>query len=243
MGTIINWLIFIAIATGCLSIVNFVSFYKQNKNLIGLRDSKKISSNQYESLKYQNLSNFVQISSLTLVSFLMFVTITTSIFGILSNENLSNQNRGLLKQTSSSNWADIEIDFRYPEYSNKSEVYAEYLADPDKEWGISLVVINSGKVNTGHFRVDYMNDKFLFAHLDPETDINISSQEGKYIYLRIKQDYCGKGSEGSCDASKLPEGNYDLKLNFTCDFCSKDERKYQFTVPLCIIHKNNSICR
>lgn len=181
---------------------------------------------------------------LVLLTFIaLIVTIIVAYSSLKNQNNLANENINFLKQTSSSNWANVEIDYRYPENHIPFEVSAKRLAEPNQGEDLPLLIINSGKVNTGKFEIDYMEDKFLHANLGPDSEINISPQEGKYIFVRIKQDFCSKGDEDNCNSDKLPRGNYYLKFNFTCDFCSSEERIINFTIPLCITHENEDLCK
>ncbi len=238
---LLNWAVGIIISLPVILWIVF--FYKIYNRLNQMVKRRLISPNQKESLRILTTSNFIQILSLFGTGILILWTIYFSVNSLLVQTDLSKQNIELVEQTSSSNWANIEIDYRYPENHIPFEVSAKRLAEPNQGEDLPLLIINSGKVNTGKFKIDYMEDKFLHANLGPDSEINISPQEGKYIFVRIKQDFCSKGAEDNCNSDKLPRGNYSLKFNFTCDFCSSEERIINFTIPLCINHENEDLCK
>lgn len=241
MVNISGWLIFIAVIAGVVSIINLISFLRQSKDLNRLRRLRRISPNQYENLKHQNLSNFIQVSSLILVSFLMLITIITGIFQILSNENISEQNRELIKQTSSSNWAHLEFNFGYPGES-KILVDANRLSEPSnvvvERYSILLTIINSGKINTELYNRGYFDDVFIHTSLKMNEQFNISPQSGIKEPVYLIQSGCSVGSEESCNSSKIPSGDYNLVLRLNCDFCEPSQRTINLTIPLCIYHNS-----
>jgi len=189
--------------------------------------SKKLNYYQIKDLKNKERNFFIQTISFLITAILV---VTSATIGF-SSLKLQEQNMNLIKQTSSTNWPNLEIDYKYPE-NWPYKIDAKMLVTPGYFPEIQLIAINSGKTNTGNIQIQgFENDEYIFAN-QVKDNINISSQMGTTIGIELKQSGCSIGNEEGCDISKLPKKDYNLTLTFYCEFC---EKRYQnFTVPLYI---------
>lgn len=178
----------------------------------------------------------------TLIS--LIITISIASTSIKTQIDLANENIKFLKQTSSTNWAHLEINFGRPN-EKRILVDAKDLSTPEKEItnriAIPFVIINSGKVNSGEIHnMGYWSDKYIHTLLNKEgQSINVSAQSGVKGIIYLTQSSCSIGSEDSCNASKLPNKEYNLTLEISCEFCEPENRITNRIIPLCISHNND----
>lgn len=174
--------------------------------------------------------------------FLTFILVIVMIFQAITladqerildkQKAISETQTEILDKTSSTNWANVEIAF----YQKTFIVSAETLANPNVErYPLGLVMINSGKINTGQINLNPLSDRIIHTKLEPNNDINISSQSGKETIIGIHQRECTLGLEEKCDPLIIPK-EYNLTLTFKCQFCQSNQRSFNVTLPLCVYH-------
>lgn len=172
---------------------------------------------------------------LVILTFLALIaTILIASTSLQTQINLANESINFLKQTSSTNWANVEMRFNQEVFV----VDAERLANPEIEkYPLDFVIINSGKINTGQISVNPLSDKIIYPHLEPNNDINISSQMGKEARITIIKKNCYTNPvRDECNQSIIPHNESELNLNFKCQFCQPDQISFNITIPLCIYH-------
>lgn len=239
----LTMLLFVATIAVITTILNLLIFLSESKRIRGLQSSSntRLSQNQVETHIHNNRMSFLQITIIILTGLAVVLSSYYSFTSISTQVNLANEQIKYLNTVSSQNWANIEIDFRYPPQKGYLEIQNKQLTNAVNQLSIGLVAINSGKVDSGLVKINsYKNDEHLFARLNP-SEINISAQSGKYLELLIKQTYCQPNGE-DCNLEDLPHGMYNLTLEFRCDFCSPESRIFEETISLCIYKESNSEC-
>src|SRR3989339_587165 len=108
--------IFIAIIILIFTIIYyFKHFNKQNTKIEKLWKERKITShNLFETHKYNNKQILIQQISLTFTGLLIITTLLIGLYSTHEQINIANKNLEQFKETQSSNWADVEINYRTP---------------------------------------------------------------------------------------------------------------------------------
>ena len=127
----------------------------------------------------------------------------------------------------------MDIAYRNPE--PVFGVSATCLANKNCGEYIGIILLNSGKVNSGDIWIEpsYSNTK-IFSRLSPKYSVSINSTSGIYTDIKLNQINCDLSEYPKCNKSNLPKGRYNLTITFNCDFCAPEQRKINMTIPLFI---------
>ena len=200
--------------------------------------NKKISFAQGEGLKNQKTSNFFQAMSFITVAILMFSGLVVSFNSIRANERIAQNQIDFMKQTSSTNFANLNISLSN-NYPSQIKIKRNSLTNIYK---FNLITINSGKVGTGKIRISSINEPNFNVFLEAGNVAEILAQSGNFLNIEMYAKGCHPNTEEKCDESKIPLGKYKLILNFECDFCIPEQRNFNYTVPLCIYKETSIEC-
>lgn len=245
--SIITLIICLAVVIIALILDMFISarISKKIKKRISKLKNKKLSYNQLLTYKNNYDSNHTQRTAILVTLILILATIFFSTLSLNTQIKLSDQNIKFLEQTTSSNWAHLEIKFGRP-YENRiiidAQKFSTHENDIKKRVRIPIIMINSGKVNTGKIQnIGYGKDKNIHTVLGESNHkyIDISSQNGISEIVYLTDINCeNQEFENGCNFTKLPHKEYDLNLRISCEFCEPQQRIMNLSIPLCIYHNS-----
>lgn len=137
----------------------------------------------------------------------------------------------------------IYSSYNFPELSALDIANVNIYGTSGEE--INLCVKNKGQTNSGHVTALLIDNWSSSPYWNFDTVM--FGEEPKCLNQRIVASTCEplgiNETYKNCNPSNIPEGLVKLTFKIDCKNCEAGKKIYLYDIPVCIWHKDNSICK